>query len=250
VAVEDVAAWYGRTEVLQSVSLSIRKGECLALVGESGSGKTTLARSISGLHTQTRGELRLGGETVAWGTKRRTTEQLRAIQYVFQNPFNALNPRKTVQEIIAQPLQEFGLDAGRSRVTELLDEVSLSSRYGSRYPAQLSGGERQRVAIARALAPSPDVLVCDEITSALDVSVQASVLALLHRLHEDNELTVLFVTHNLAVVRAIADGVVVLDRGVIVEAGPVNEVLDNPRDKYTRALMRDTPGLQLEAVRD
>jgi peptide/nickel transport system ATP-binding protein len=240
--VEGLAAWYGKTEVLHGVTLSIRRGKCLALVGESGSGKTTLARVISGLHQQARGEVRLDGEVVPWGPHRRSPEVRRAIQYIFQNPYGSLNPRKNVRELLEQPLKEFGLDRSEQRVPALLERVSLPPRYAGRYPSQLSGGERQRVAIARALAASPELLICDEITSSLDVSVQASMLALLAQLHAETSLTVLFVTHNLAVVRAIADDVVVLNNGVIVEAGPVDELLDNPTDPYTQALLRDTPG--------
>jgi peptide/nickel transport system ATP-binding protein len=239
--VEALDAWYGKTQVLHGAELSIRRGECLALVGESGSGKTTLARAISGLHQQVEGEVRLNSELVPWGPRRRSPELRRAIQYIFQNPYGSLNPRKTVRELLEQPLEQFGLDRGNERIAALLDQVSLSPRYAGRYPSQLSGGELQRVAIARALAASPEVLICDEITSALDVSVQASILALLARLHAETSLTVLFVTHNLAVVRAIADDVVVLNKGVIVEAGPVDDVLDSPRDAYTQALLRDTP---------
>jgi peptide/nickel transport system ATP-binding protein len=240
--VEGLKARYGSNEVLRGASLAIPKGKCLALVGESGSGKTTLARVISGLHGDADGDLSLGDNALPFGTKLRTPEMRRAIQYVFQNPYSALNPRKTIRELIEQPLDQFGMDKKSDLVPSLLEQVSLSLRYAGRYPSQLSGGERQRVAIARALAVNPEVLVCDEITSALDVSVQASILELLRRLHTETSLTVLFVTHDLAVVRAIADSVVVLNGGLIVESGPVEEVLDHPKDAYTRSLLRATPG--------
>lgn len=239
--VENLTASYGEHQVLRGVSLSIRKGECLALVGESGSGKTTLARVISGLHQQATGQVRLNGELVPWGPRQRSRDLLKAIQYIFQNPYGSLNPRKSVRQLLEQPLRQFGVSGGAGQVPALLEHVSLSPRYASRYPAQLSGGERQRVAIARALAASPELLICDEITSSLDVSVQAAILALLARLHAETSLTVLFVTHNLAVVRAIADHVVVLNQGAVVEGGPVDELLDNPRDAYTQRLLRDTP---------
>lgn len=238
---EGVVAWYGKNEVLHGATLSICRGQCLALVGESGSGKTTLARAISGLHRQARGELRLDGEEVPWGLRHRSAGLLQAVQYIFQNPYGSLNPRKSVRQLLEQPLNEFGVDRGKQAVGELLEQVSLSPRYASRYPSQLSGGERQRIAIARALAASPTVLICDEITSALDVSVQASILALLGRLHAEASLTVLFVTHNVAVVRAVANAVIVLNNGVIVESGPTDEVLDHPKDPYTETLLRDTP---------
>ena len=169
-----------------------------------------------------------------------------AVQYIFQNATEALNPRRTIGDSIAEPLMTLsGLrrNEAENRVAKLLDDVALSTRYAGRYPSQLSGGERQRVTIARALATNPSVLICDEITSALDVSVQASILLLIRRLREESGLTLLFVTHNLAVVRAIADRVAVLNQGVIVEEGPVDDVLDTPRDAYTKMLLEDTPTL-------
>lgn len=241
--VDKLAAWYGDNRVLDGASLAIPRGRCLALVGESGSGKTTLARAVSGLHDQASGEVRLGQEVLPWGARNRSPELRRAIQYIFQNPYGSLNPRKNVRELLEQPLKQFKLMPGSDPVPQFLEQVSLSPRYARRYPSQLSGGERQRVAIARALALEPQLLICDEITSALDVSVQASILTLLARLHADTSLTVLFVTHNLAVVRAIADTVVVLDKGMIVEEGTVDEVLDHPKEPYTQTLLANTPGI-------
>jgi peptide/nickel transport system ATP-binding protein len=241
IEVDNLVASYGQNTVLHGTSLAIPEGRCVALVGESGSGKTTLARCISGMHAEAQGSIRLGGDVLPLTSRKRPAELRRTIQYVFQNPYSSLNPRMSVGELLEQPLRQFGLPRKDDVVPELLEQVSLSSRYAQRYPSQLSGGERQRVAIARALAVSPKVLICDEITSALDVSVQASILALLARLHAEASLSVLFVTHNLAVVRAIADSVVVLDRGRIVEEGSVDQVLDEPRDDYTKQLLKDTP---------
>ena len=247
IEVRDLVASYGANRVLHGASLSIAAGRCLALVGESGSGKTTLARCISGMHTDVQGELRLRGDALPWSAAKRTPDVRRLIQYIFQSPHGSLNPRKSIRQLVEQPIKHFGLGDSDDKVPGLLERVSLSSRFARRYPSQLSGGECQRVAIARALAVSPEVLICDEITSALDVSVQASILQLLAELHDQTDLTVLFVTHNLGVVRAIADRVVVLDRGVIIEEGPVDRVLDAPAEPYTKSLLKDTPRFEQAA---
>jgi peptide/nickel transport system ATP-binding protein len=171
----------------------------------------------------------------------------RSIQYVFQNPYGSLNPRRTVGQIVRQPLELFGGGSGREidrRVDEMLERVSLTSAYARQYPDQLSGGERQRVAIARALVCNPEVLVCDEVTSALDVSVQAAIVELLGQLQRDLGLAMLFVTHNLPLVRSIAQRVAVMSMGRIVELGPVDRVLQEPTDDYTRRLLADTPSLE------
>jgi oligopeptide/dipeptide ABC transporter ATP-binding protein len=240
-----VDAFYGQLKVLHDINLSVAPHECLALVGESGSGKTTLARSIVGLHRERGGDITLNGTALAGGARQRPREVRRAIQYVFQNPYGSLNPRRTVGEIVRQPLELFG--AGREanqRVGEMLERVSLTADYATRYPDQLSGGERQRVAIARALVCDPDVLVCDEVTSALDVSVQAAIVELLGQLQRDLGLAMLFVTHNLPLVRSIAQRVAVMSHGRIVELGTVDHVLHAPTDDYTRRLLADTPSLE------
>jgi len=241
IEIDGLFASYGPNRVLHGANLTIPEGRCVALVGESGSGKTTLARCMSGMHSEATGSIRLSDQALPLTSRERSAELRRAIQYVFQSPYGSLNPRKSVRELLEQPLKLFELNPKQDTVPDLLEQVSLSPRYARRYPSQLSGGERQRIAIARALAVGPKVMVCDEITSALDVSVQASILALLARLHAETSLSVLFVTHNLAVVRTIADSVVVLDRGRIVEEGPVDQVLDEPRDDYTKQLLNDTP---------
>jgi peptide/nickel transport system ATP-binding protein len=245
-ALSHVTASYGDNTVLKDIDLRIELGSCTALVGETGSGKTTLAKCIAGLHAQGAGEMRLNGAELPFGTKARSLETRRSIQYIFQNPYSSLNPRKSVGQLIARPLRTLRRASGdglHDRVTELLEQVSLDPEMAKRYPAQLSGGERQRVAIARALAAEPEVIVCDEITSALDVSVQASVLQLLERLQTESNLTLLFATHNLGVVRGIADTVAVLNEGEIVEYGTTEQVLDNPQHEYTRALLADSPTL-------
>ena len=228
------------------MNLEVSPRECLALVGESGSGKTTLARSIAGLHQQRTGEILLRGTALAASSRGRPREARRDIQYIFQNPYGSLNPRRTVgadRPAAARPLRQ----ASRmptSRSTRCSSACALSAAYADRYPDQLSGGERQRVAIARALVSGPSVLICDEVTSALDVSVQAAIVELLAELQRDLGLAMLFVTHNLPLVRSIAGRVAVMSLGRIVELGPVEQVINAPSDEYTRRLLSDTPSLE------
>jgi len=246
-SLDHVFAGYGPVTVVHDVNLQVAPRECLALVGESGSGKTTLARSIGGLHRDRSGLISLRGKPLADSARARTREERQAIQYVFQNPYGSLNPRKTIGQIVRQPLGVFGTAGGAEadkRVEEMLDRVSLAASYVDRYPDQLSGGERQRVAIARALVVSPAVLVCDEVTSALDVSVQAAIVELLAELQRELGLAMLFVTHNLPLVRSIAQRVAVMSPGRIVELGPVERVLHSPTDDYTQRLLADTPSLE------
>ena len=247
VAVSGVCASYGARQVLFDVDLAIRPRECLALVGESGSGKTTLARCVGGLHAEYTGAISYRGQPLPPGARARNTDTRREIQYVFQSPYNSLNPRKTIGQIIGQPLRLFfgaaGSD-GRRRATQALDRVQLSSSCLDRYPHQLSGGERQRVAIARALVAEPQLLVCDEVTSALDVSVQAAIVDVLAELQRELHIGLLFVTHNLALIRTIAQEVAVMSEGCIVERGAVDTVLDRPDAEYTKRLLSDTPSLE------
>lgn len=232
-------------QVLFDVALLVGQGECLALVGESGSGKTSLARAIAGLGENVQGHLRYAGQPLPFAARQRDAGLRHQIQYIFQNPYRALNPRQTVLQTLSAPLAHFfGIrgDEARRRVEAVLERVSLPARVAGLYPHSLSGGERQRVAIARALVCEPRLLVCDEITSALDVSVQASILALLRRLQGEG-LTVLFVTHDLGVVRAIADRVLVLNRGRVVEQGAVDAVFERPQQGYTQTLLAHSPRL-------
>jgi len=245
--VEDLHAAYGDEEVLKGISLSLQRGECLAIVGESGSGKTTMARSIVGLMPNWSGSIRVDGQALATRARSRPAEVRRSLGYVFQNPFASLNPRKTVGDAVAMPLREF-TDKGRAEIRvavgEALERVSLPTAIALRYPAHLSGGERQRVAIARALVTEPKVLICDEITSALDVSVQATIMRLLERLRsEEQQLSLLFVTHNLGLVRSVADRVHVMHLGEIVERGETNQLFEAPQRAYTRGLLADTPSV-------
>jgi peptide/nickel transport system ATP-binding protein len=247
VSVRGVDASYGVRQVLFDVELTIRPRECLALVGESGSGKTTLARCIAGLHAPYTGAIAYRGRPLVPGSRARDADCRREIQYVFQSPYNSLNPRKTVGQLVGQPVRHFfdvGGKEARSRVREALESVQLSSSVIDRYPHQLSGGERQRVAIARALIANPRLLVCDEVTSALDVSVQAAIIDVLADLQREFDIGLLFVTHNLALIRTLSQEVAVMSNGRIVERGIVDDVLDQPQAEYTKKLLSDTPSLE------
>jgi len=241
-----VSAGYGRKEVLSGVDLDVPAESCVAVVGESGSGKTTLARCIVGLHDNWTGDIRFEGAPLAATARDRPRQVLRRVQYVFQNPYTSLNPRKTVGQIVAQPLEQYlrlGYRERSERAAQALADVALGSDFLARYPDQLSGGERQRVAIARALVVRPDLLICDEVTSALDVSVQAVIVEQLRALQAERRIAMVFITHNLALMRSIAQSVVVLRAGTVVESGPVEQVLEHPADPYTVRLMEDVPKL-------
>ena len=237
---------HGRVVAATGISFSLRTSECVALVGESGSGKTTIARVVAGLHPTWQGQLLLDGEPVAAMARRRTREQRRRVQIVFQSPSDALNPRHTVGEALSRPamtLRGLSRQDAQREVESLLDAVRLPARYATRYPRELSGGQKQRVAIARALAADPEVIVCDEITSALDVSVQARIIELLRDLRRDRNVSLLFITHDLGVVAAIADEVLVLEKGLICESGRTERVLAAPQHEYTQRLLRSAPSL-------
>ena len=246
ISIRDLRVAYGKNQVLRGINLDFAAGESTLLLGQSGSGKTTLARSIAGLLNSYEGSVSYRGEELAKSTRRRTQEQRREIQYIFQSPFSSLNPRRTLGQSLLVPLEmssEHSAEERRERVRDALDAVQLGRQFYDRRPGDLSGGERQRAAIARALVNMPSVLVCDEITSALDVSVQANIISLLHTLQEERDLTVLFVTHNIALARHVASRVAVLNRGEIVDDGPVDEVLNNPKHAYTKELLANIPTL-------
>ncbi|WP_019072103.1 dipeptide ABC transporter ATP-binding protein [Streptomyces hokutonensis] len=224
---------------VDDVSLTVHRGETLGIVGESGSGKTTLGRMLVGLLKPTAGEIKPGG-----GVRP-------DVQMVFQDPVSSLNPRRSVGESIADPLRARGeRDEGRirARVRELLERVGLEGAHYDRYPHEFSGGQRQRVGIARALAADPRVIVCDEPVSALDVTTQAQVVALLGELQRELGLALVFVAHDLAVVRQVSDRVAVMRRGRIVEQGPADEVYDSPQDPYTKELLAAVPALDPEVA--
>ncbi len=231
---------------VRGFDLELRRGETVAIVGESGSGKSTVATALAGLVDTERGEIKLRDadgtvHDLLGSAARRTVTVRSAVQLVFQNADLALNPRRTVGDAVGRPLTVFGLASGRAdaraRVARLLDEVGLGAEFAGRVPAQLSGGQRQRVGIARALAAGPTLLIADEITTALDVSVQAAVLALLDELRREHALSCLFISHDLAVVRSIADRIVVMKDGHIVEAAPTDRLFTDPRHPYTRTLL-------------
>jgi peptide/nickel transport system ATP-binding protein len=232
--------------VVEKVSFALARGESVALVGASGSGKTTLARCIAGLHVPVGGRILFAGEALAPHARARTRSARRQIQIIFQDPTDSLNPRTRIVDTVARParvLRERSREQARTEARELLERVRLPAVLGDRFPRELSGGERQRVAIARALAGGPSLLVCDEITSALDVSVQAAVLELLEDLRVDLGLSLLFITHDLGVVASVADRVLVLDEGVVCEQGDVERVLSSPERPYTRRLVEAAPRL-------
>lgn len=250
--VESLRATFGArdSEVVAAadVTFTMEMGECLALVGESGSGKTTIARCIVGLHRPAGGGLSFDGQVLEPLARQRSKEERRRIQIVFQNPYESLNPRHTVEETIKSAalfFRRMGRGEARQAVHDLLGKVRLPERLARRYPAELSGGERQRVAIARALAAQPDLLVCDEVTSALDVSVQAAVLELLNELRTELGLSLLFITHDLGVVASVADRVLVLQEGVVQERGSTAEILTAPAHDYTRRLTSSAPSLSV-----
>jgi peptide/nickel transport system ATP-binding protein len=234
--------------VVRGVSFDIRLGETFALVGESGSGKSTIARSIAGLIAPTSGHLTFGGKDITAGVGQRPRELRRELQLVLQNPDASLNPRQRIRDIIGRPLEFFwGYREGEvsRRVGQLLESIRLDQAYAARYPDELSGGERQRVAIARALAADPKLLLCDEVLSALDVSVQADILDLLRTLQTDRKIAYLFIAHDLAVVRSIAQRVGVLYRGELVELGSVEEVYSPPFHPYTHMLLSAVPDIEV-----
>lgn len=229
-----------------AITFTLRRGETLALVGESGSGKSTIARVLAGLHPPQGGSLRLGTLDLALPVQRRPLEARRRVQLVFQNPDASLNPRHTVGEILDRPQQLFfGLPRAerRARSIALLEQMRLGAHYLDRFPGQLSGGEKQRVAIARAFAAEPEIVLCDEVVSALDVSVQAAVLNLLAELQAERGVSYLFIAHDLAVVRAIADQVAVLYQGRLCEIGSVSQVYTPPFHPYTASLLAAVPEL-------
>lgn len=234
------ASTHGARPVLHDVTLTLARGQTLGLVGESGSGKTTLSRVVLGLITPLAGEVRVFGRDIATLDAPSRKAMRRQVQMVFQDPYSSLNPYMSVRDTIAEPLRvhTFGDRAQRTeRVDELLAQVGLDRSLGRRYPAQLSGGQRQRVAIARALALKPALLICDEPVSALDVSVQAQILNLLKRLQHELALAMLFISHDLSVIRFTANRIAVIQKGRIVEIGTKDQIFKAPSHPYTRELL-------------
>jgi peptide/nickel transport system ATP-binding protein len=224
------------------LTIDVRRGETFALVGESGSGKSTVARAISGLLPPSSGRLLFENKLLEPLVRHRTSEQRRRIQYIFQNPDASLNPRARIGAILARPLQVYAGDADiPARIKKALFDVRLDSAYAARFPDELSGGERQRVAIARALIADPHLLICDEVLSALDVSVQASIIELLRALRRERDAAMLFISHDLAVVRSLADRIGVLFRGELMSVGATEAIFAPPYHPYTLSLLEAVP---------
>ena len=244
-AIDRVSVVYGSGKnafaALRDISLNISKGETFALVGESGSGKSTLARAVAGMIAPAEGQISMSGKQLAGDFGQRSAEERRLIQFVFQNPDASLNPRARISKALARPLQFFFGKSSSDSVVAALSDVRLDRKYADRFPDELSGGERQRVALARALIADPSLLLCDEILSALDVSVQASILALLQKLKTERNIAMLFISHDLAVVRVLADRVCVLFRGEVMEIGRRDQIFSAPFHPYTHSLLEAVP---------
>jgi ABC-type glutathione transport system ATPase component len=230
---------------LDDVSFSVKKGQCLAIVGESGSGKSTLAKTVMKLLSPDSGEINFMKQNIVNLSSDETRIFRKKIQMIFQDPFSSLNPKFTIRQILSEPLEIHMMgdkDEIESKVIEHIKLVGLSEDDLSRYPHQFSGGQRQRICIARALIIKPEVIVCDEPVSALDVSIQAQILELLKILQKKFQLTYLFITHDLRVVKYIADEVIVLQNGKLVEKGSVTQLFNKPSTDYTKALIEAIPG--------
>ncbi|WP_163879144.1 ABC transporter ATP-binding protein [Rhizobium laguerreae] len=247
--VENISAKYSNGfKVLHDVTLHVPKGQTLAVVGESGSGKSTLARVITGLLPPSSGRIVFDGKPLMPDLKSRPNDDLRRIQLIYQMADTAMNPRQTVRDIIGRPLTfYYGLRGAEktARVKELLNQIEMGKGFVDRYPAELSGGQKQRVAIARALAAKPELILCDEPTSALDPLVAEGILKLLLRLQEEEQLSYVFITHDIAIVRAIADSVAVMHRGKLVRFGPKSTALSPPFDDYTDLLLKSVPEMEI-----
>jgi ABC-type glutathione transport system ATPase component len=240
----DLVRRYGTAVALDGVSVQVNEGATVGIVGESGSGKSTLARLLMALERPDEGTVLYRGEPVRYQEKLLRGFR-RDVQIVFQDPMSSLDPRMKVHDILAEPLRALGAGQEKTRVPELLDAVGLPASAAARYPREFSGGQRQRIAIARALGPHPGVLVADEPVSSLDVSVRAQILNLLKTLRRDFNLTLVFISHDMAVIRHLCDEVVVLYRGKVVESAPTDQLFAAPAHDYTRSLLAAVPELRV-----
>ena len=254
-SVKDVLAGYGgitngvpKITVLEDINIEIGKGEVVGVIGESGSGKSTLARVISGLLPAAEGSVSLFDSTLPSDLRKRSRDQLRRIQFVYQMADTALNPRHTIERIVGRPLEFYHGMKGekrKKRLIELLEMVELPKEFLSRYPEELSGGQKQRISLARALAAEPEIILCDEVTSALDSIVGSNVIELLRKLQKNLDVSYVFISHDLSTIASFADRIVVMYNGIIVEQGPVHEVLSPPSHPYTELLISSIPELRV-----
>jgi peptide/nickel transport system ATP-binding protein len=246
-AIQNVDASYsGIVKVLDNVTVRLPRGRTVAVVGESGSGKSTLARAITGLLPPSKGRIEFNGKALPPRLQDRDIDTLRRIQMIYQSADTALNPRQTVRDIIGRPLEFYlglrGAEKDR-RIVKLLESIELTEDFIDRYPGEMSGGQKQRISIARALAAEPDIIICDEVTSALDQIVQEGILRLLMRLQKDTNVSYLFITHDIATVRAISDEIVVMHKGRVVQQGLKSQVLNPPYPPYTELLLSSVPAM-------
>lgn len=246
---ENITASYdGKVDVVKNVSMELEAGQTLAVVGESGSGKSTTARIIMGLLPQREGTVYFGDVALPPKLSSRTKEQKRQIQMIYQMADTAMNPRQTIREIIGRPMTFYFGTTGKERerkITELLEKIEMGPEFLNRFPAELSGGQKQRVCIARALAADPEIIICDEVTSALDPLVAEGVLQLLLKLQRDTNVAYLFITHDIATVRAISDSIAVMYQGELVEVGQKSEILNPPHPDYTQLLLASVPEMRV-----
>lgn len=243
-SMQGVHAAYGKVSVLHGIDIKLPRGKTVAVVGESGSGKSTAARVITGLLPPKKGSVQFNGDTLPPALSERTPDQLRKIQMIYQMADTAMNPRQTVEEIVGRPLEFYHALSGTEksiRIEELLHMIELDESFLDRLPSELSGGQKQRICIARALAADPEVIICDEVTSALDQIVQEGILKLLLKLQKDIGISYLFITHDIATVKAISDEIVVMYQGEVVEQGLKSDILSPPHPDYTRLLLSSVP---------